>query len=297
MVRNASAAGRLLAGTGVALFALVAPTVALAGIGDAGAPPVTVSLPDAPTASTAPIDAVVATVPTTVVPADAPVAPTPATPAPVAPVAVVPAAPVDGPSASPPVPAGEVAVQVVSKRIELTASAKPVAKAKPKPTAKTKANASPKAKVKRKAPAKSQTRVLMQASGTTVAQDIPIGMVISSCMGDTVPTTGQIHLVLHTITSDSGATHFTATSKWDKVTGTSLVTGKRFASDTVAMTEATINKGQEVTSVLSGHFIYAGETVGLGLGDDFFTHMIMHMTVSASGVPSATVNRLEGGCR
>jgi hypothetical protein len=296
MVRNVSAAGRLLTRTGVALLALAAPTAALAEIGGPGGPLATVPAPAAAALPpAAPVDAVVAAVPVAGAPAVASV-----DPAPVAAAVPVAAVPADVPDATPPAPAGEVTVVAVSKRIDLAAPAKPVAKAKPKRTAKaTNPKAKVKAKVvKRKVPAKSQARVLMQASGTTTEFDLPIGIVGPSCLGESVLTTGEIHTQIHTITSDSGTTHFTATSQWDKVTGTSTVTGKRFTSDTVAMGEATLANGEQSTSVLSGHFIYAGETGTIPtMGDDYFTHMIMHMTVSASGVPSAFVDRLEAGCR
>jgi hypothetical protein len=296
MLRNVSAAGRLLARTGVVLLALAAPTAALAEIGGAGAPLDAIPAPVAAPPAAAPVEAVVPQLPVVGIPVvGAPVA---------APSEPVPAAdPVEAAAAAAPAARNSV---VLSKRIELKAPmpARPAAKAQAKPRPKVAVRKPAvtakrsKAPVKRATPVKSQARVLMQASGTTLEEDIPIGFVASSCTGETVPTAGEIHLRTHTVVSEGGTTHFTATAKWDKVSGTSLLTGKRFASDTVSMGEATVAKGEQATSVLSSHFIYAGETATIPtMGDDFYAHMIMHFTVSASGVPSAFVDRLESGCR
>lgn len=128
---------------------------------------------------------------------------------------------------------------------------------------------------------------------------MPIGVVASSCSGDVVTTTGMIHTTISTLVTDGGTVHITAKARYDAVTGTSL-TGKRFLSDTTALAEITLAKGSESTSVLSGRFVVAGESAGvnpLDPGDDYFVHQTLHLTFSAAGALTATVTRIDAGCR
>jgi hypothetical protein len=95
--------------------------------------------------------------------------------------------------------------------------------------------------------------------------------------------------------SESGVFHFSISTHFDTVRGVTLTTGKKFVSSSIATNEFTIAKGSEDTSTLSGHFTVSGESSLVP--DDFFMHQTVHFTVSANGVPTATVSNIRSGCR
>ena len=132
------------------------------------------------------------------------------------------------------------------------------------------------------------------ALATAATFTFPISRVDTNpCTGETIPVTGTLHVDVVTNASTSG-NFLVHESDKESVTGTALQTGASYVGETEAVFDYTVAAGSTYTHDLTVLMIRQGETLP---ADDYYVHTLMHMTVDANGVPTATVDNPTLTCR
>jgi hypothetical protein len=117
-------------------------------------------------------------------------------------------------------------------------------------------------------------------------------MVVNACAGDVVALSGDLHVVISQTADGSGGYHVQRSTNYDQLKGSSLVTGVAYTAATtsddswhaVAPFPATHTHGDSV------------EYLAQGAVDNLVLHLRTHVTVTATGTPTATVDQLRAGC-
>jgi hypothetical protein len=133
---------------------------------------------------------------------------------------------------------------------------------------------------------------------TEILREPAVDTQYNSCVGEFVTTTGMLHVVEHTTTTQNGQTD-TYTLVYQGMTGTGMLTGVRYVVTQVL--------NQSSYSSTSPPPIEATDTRTLVLNrvapngavtdDDYLLHVTAHLTISASGQVNDKSLDLKDECR
>src|SRR4051794_20138931 len=101
-----------------------------------------------------------------------------------------------------------------------------------------------------------------------------------------------LHVTVGTEAAASGNFHVDE-SDTESVKGAALVSGAPYVGHTETSYDYDLGPGSEHTSELSVVLVRQAETVP---NDDFHEHVLMHQTVNAAGVPTASVDFERSSC-
>ena len=118
-------------------------------------------------------------------------------------------------------------------------------------------------------------------------------MVVNGCAaGDLVALSGDLHVVISETADGSGGYHMQRTTNYDQLKGTSLVTGVSYTA------QATSEDSWYAGAPFPTTHTHADQTEYLAQGstDNFILRLRTHVTVTAAGVPTATVDDIRADC-
>ncbi len=130
-----------------------------------------------------------------------------------------------------------------------------------------------------------------ESDSTTVIEFGPVQDVFPHpCTGEPIFYTLSAHLVLHQSTDENGGTHTTgqAVLRWDGESAS----GVQYHQRQVNTNNSNFTVGADNQTSPLTFF-----TVGQGEADDFYNHVIFHITFNANGEPTATVSEIRTECR
>jgi len=119
----------------------------------------------------------------------------------------------------------------------------------------------------------------------------------NTCNDESVTLTGTMHVKDHSTLGSDGRLHFEATISDASVKGVALITGARYVeSSTQTETTNFSSDGapSETTVTMTSNLTRLGED---GTADDLRSHLVLHMTYNANGVPTASTDDSRIDCR
>ena len=136
------------------------------------------------------------------------------------------------------------------------------------------------------------------AEAFTSNETVPFEMFIEQpCTHEPMQWSGEVHTKDHVTIQPDGGTNSETTVNTQNTQAVGLVTGARYvAGQESSMTFQDIPPGSTFTVEFDQHMIRSGET-GLVAADDWMEHVLMHFTVNAKGVPTASNIDLRAECR
>ena len=111
------------------------------------------------------------------------------------------------------------------------------------------------------------------------------------CNGEDVLFSGQMHVVIHTTVSASGNIHFDSLDNYADVKGIGLATSTPYTITDSTHEDLNLNGPAMNATVTEQHIVNSH-----GPATNFFLHDVLHITVDATGMPSASVDNIRTGC-
>lgn len=128
---------------------------------------------------------------------------------------------------------------------------------------------------------------LASSSGAATSRTMSLHFIRSNeCTGEDVEITGSIHFVSKTQPDGGIVGHF----NYQHVTGTGLTSGTEYRVSAVDQVHLSPPFPSSVHSVRSFRMIAPGP------GNNLLVHVLMHITVTANGDVSASIERLTNRC-
>ena len=133
-----------------------------------------------------------------------------------------------------------------------------------------------------------------QATTTTTNEDIPFtSSRLNPCNGDQVTFSGTLHVV-HTMTTDAGGgTHLKTHLNYQDVTGTGLPSGINYRVGTVLNDVVNDEDGPQSTATV----ISTVKLIAPGPALNSFMRTVLHVTITATGEATSTVDEVSFECR
>jgi hypothetical protein len=122
---------------------------------------------------------------------------------------------------------------------------------------------------------------------------VPASVQTDPCFpGDVLNLSGDIHVVITTTADSRGGYHVTDHLD-SQLSGVSITTGTRYVNSMDSDDEWYAGAPFPVVHTHTYDF----DLISQSGVDNYVLHMTMHETVTAGGVPTATVDRWQAGCR
>ena len=129
------------------------------------------------------------------------------------------------------------------------------------------------------------------ASIVNITINVP-AMVVNGCAGDGVTLSGDLHVVISKTADGAGGYHMQRTTNYDQLKGASLVTGVPYTAQ-ITSEDSWYAGAPFPTTHTHGD---QAEYLAQGSADNFILHLRTHVTVTANGVPTATVDDIHADC-
>jgi hypothetical protein len=131
------------------------------------------------------------------------------------------------------------------------------------------------------------------ATGETTVHEIntPFALTVTNpCTGELVAIEGTLDTIMQTTPDASGGVHHKI-HFGSKGTGTVLLSSTRYVFSEELNAQLSAGGGTTLTQTINHFLTSAGAT------DNFFLKMTFHFTINGMGVPTASVDHFETGCR
>ena len=118
------------------------------------------------------------------------------------------------------------------------------------------------------------------------------------CVDELVTTTGTVHIIEHTTTTQNGQTH-TYSYVYQGMTGTGMVSGVRYIETHVANQSSYFSTSPPPLEVTDTETLVLNRVAPNGAitDDDYLLHVTAHITISASGQVTDKSLDFEPKCR
>jgi hypothetical protein len=119
----------------------------------------------------------------------------------------------------------------------------------------------------------------------------------NTCKDELVTLTGTMHLKVHSTLGSDGRLHFESTVNDASVQGFAAITLARYVENSTQTSTTNFSSDgapSEATVTIDSNLIRLGED---GTADDLRSHVVMHITYNANGVPTADKNDSRLDCR
>jgi hypothetical protein len=138
------------------------------------------------------------------------------------------------------------------------------------------------------------------ASSAVTAKEPFSEVLFNPCTAELFIAEGEIHMKTQESISLDGKLHIALESNLQNVKGVGLTTGARYVVQQVLAEHTNADSDLAPFSTNSNfleHYIRQGEDGSLVEDDDFFLWIRLHLTVNATGVPTAERMEFEFDCR
>jgi hypothetical protein len=147
------------------------------------------------------------------------------------------------------------------------------------------------------APPSRDIQPLLAATTTTTSTVSPISLgVFVSCAlggaGELVLVTGELHVVVHQSTSESGNTTAKVHFQPQGLAGAGVTSGDRFQATGVTQQTTTVSGNPPWNTTYVNNFRFIGQ----GPGNNYMVHQTYHVTVNPDGTVTALVDHLSVTC-
>lgn len=125
-----------------------------------------------------------------------------------------------------------------------------------------------------------------------VTRDVPASVWGNPCTGEPVNLSGRIHIVIYVRSDNQGGWHVT-THEDVELSGVGLVSGADYQASTTHDKDSYARAPFPYIETMT----FNDEVLSQGAAENFVMHHDVHLTVTANGIPTATVDNLRVGCR
>jgi hypothetical protein len=139
---------------------------------------------------------------------------------------------------------------------------------------------------------------LAGTSDTEILREPVMDTQFNRCVDELVTTTGMLHVVEHTTTTQNGETH-TFTLVYQGMTGTGMLTGVRYVVTSVENQSSYSSTSPPPMEVTDTRTLVLNRVApnGTVTDDDYLLHVTAHVTISASGQVNDKSLDLKDECR
>ena len=135
---------------------------------------------------------------------------------------------------------------------------------------------------------------LTETSSTSVPMNLAVFVPCANDgAGETVELSGDLHILTHLTTSETGNVTVRTLFQPQGISGTGTVTGAKYQA-TGGTQETFVSNGP---LPLSDTFVNNFRIIGAGSGNNFLVHETAHVTINAEGVVTADIDKLSVECR
>ena len=123
----------------------------------------------------------------------------------------------------------------------------------------------------------------------------PLSIQLNTCTAPAEPVAlnGNLHIVVTTTSDSKGGYHVTVGSNTESVTGTGLLSGKKYTSSTSDQDEYYAGAPFPQVHTMTHNYTLISQSGTANL----VMKITFHVTVNANGIPTAAVDNIQSGCR
>jgi hypothetical protein len=133
------------------------------------------------------------------------------------------------------------------------------------------------------------------SAGVVTNVSIPFAQAVQiPCANEIVDLTGNLHILVETVTDANGGTHYKTHAQPQGVSGVGRISGDQYRATGVTQSEyhnSPLNPPGEMT------FVNNFRIIGQGPGNNYLVHQLTHITLNADGTVTAQVSNVSIDCK